>query len=104
MTDEPPATTSGAVDAADGEAFCAEMARVDVEQPEAYVGSEDHLADIEGLVEVAPEEIRPEVERYRDFLASGQITDDPDTKQTDSWPEDVQADITAIADFRLAAC
>ena len=112
--DDPPtttttATTTGATeptpgDAGDAEAFCAEMARLDVETPESYVGSDEHVADVEALIEVAPDAVRPAVERYRDFLASGQVTDDPDTKQADGWPADVQADIAEIQDFRTSAC
>jgi hypothetical protein len=117
--DDPPSTTvttttadPGATeepDAVEGtgdvDAFCAEVERIDVEQPESYVGSEEHVADVEALGAVAPEEIRPAVERYRDFLASGFVTDDdPATKQTDSWPEDVQADVAAMQEYRTAVC
>ncbi|HMJ77746.1 MAG TPA: hypothetical protein VK507_17325 [Iamia sp.] len=105
---DPPSTTISSPDApdttVDTEAFCAEMERLDVEQPEAYVGSDEHVADIEALIEVSPDEIRPAVERYRDFLTSGQITDDLESTQTDSWPEDVQADLAALEEYATSAC
>lgn len=86
-------------------AFCAEMERLDGETTEAYVGSDQHVADIEGLAAVAPDDVRPAVERYRDFLASGAVTaDDPSSNETDGWPEDVQADIAEIRDARDARC
>jgi hypothetical protein len=109
--DDPPgssttteATGPAPTDAVATEAFCAEMERLDVETPESYVGSEEHVADVEALADVAPAEVRPAVERYRDFLASGAITDDPRSNETDRWPPAVQADIAEIQDFRTTAC
>jgi hypothetical protein len=86
------------------EAFCGEMERLDVATSEAYVGSEEHLADVESLLAVAPDEIRPAVERFRDFVGSGQITDEPDSKDLESWPAEVQDAVAAIRDFQDVSC
>ncbi len=97
-------TGSAPSEVVDPQAFCAEMERLDGERPESYVGSDEHVADTDALADVAPEEVRPAIERYRDFLASGAITDDPGSNETDSWPEEVQADIAAIQDYATAHC
>jgi hypothetical protein len=113
-TSPPPSTTtttsttaaapSEAVGSAEVEAFCAEMERLDVETSEDYVGSAQHLSDVDALLAVAPDEIRPAVGRFREFVASGQITDDPDSKDLEGWPPDVQADVAAIRDLQEASC
>lgn len=100
-------TTSMTVAAATEEevaAFCAEMERLDVATSEAYVGSEEHLADVESLLAVAPDEIRPAVERFRDFVGSGQITDEPDSKDLESWPTEVQDDVESIRTYQETSC
>jgi hypothetical protein len=87
------------------EAFCAEMERLQVEQPEEYVGSPEHLEDIEGLLEVSPAEVRDDVETYRDFIAAGGVDpEDPDSNLTENWPPEVQEAVSAVVDYSSERC
>ncbi|MFP4512747.1 MAG: hypothetical protein ACLFRV_07355 [Acidimicrobiales bacterium] len=87
------------------EEFCAEFDGLAGERPESYVGSDEHISDVERLLAVSPPDIRSEVGRYRDFLASGAVSsDDPDSNLFDNWPAEVQADITAVQDYRDGNC
>jgi len=86
------------------EGFCREMARLGGERPEAYVGSDEHIADTEALLEVAPDDVRDDVELYLDFLRSGAITDDPASKDREGWPADVQAATRSIQDAQTETC
>ena len=86
-------------------AFCARAARLAGERPEAYVGSAQHLRDVEGLVAVAPDEIRPQLETLRRFLAGGGVDPaDPDSNLTENWPADVRAAVNAVADYIAGQC
>ena len=102
----PDAEESSALDeAASVEGFCAELALLDGERPESYVGSDEHISDVERLLAASPPEIQSEVERFRDFLASGAVSADaPDSNLHDNWPTEVQAAVTAIADYRAGNC
>ena len=61
----PPSTGDSAA------AFCAVFATLPTDTPEAYVGSAEHVADIEELLDVSPPAIRTEVESFRTYVASG---------------------------------
>lgn len=87
------------------DAFCAEMTRLSGERPERYVGSPEHIEDIEALRAVAPGELRSELDIYKDFLASGAVDpEDPDSNLTENWPPGVQAAIARIISFEEAHC
>lgn len=86
--------------------FCDVYAANLEERPEDYVGSSEHLSDIDTLLDAAPPEIATDVATFRDFVASGAIdTDsDPDSNLTTNWPPEVQLAIDAIQDFATANC
>lgn len=85
--------------------FCAWAQSLAGERPEAYVGSADHLRDVEQLLLLAPGDIRGAVETYRDFLAAGGVDPaDPDTNLTEAWHDAVQAAVAAIQDYIVTHC
>lgn len=88
--------------AASVEAFCVEYASLQGEQPESYLGSSEHLADIDGLLVAAPEPVAGELITFRDYISSGAIDSegDPDSNLTENWPDEVQ---TAIANTQAFA-
>jgi hypothetical protein len=90
----------------DASQFCDVYAANLAERPEDYVGSSEHLSDIDTLLDVAPPGIAPDVTTFRDFVASGAIdTDsDPDSNLTANWPSEVRLAIDAIQDFATANC
>ncbi len=97
--------TEGANDSGseDFAAFCDGMTRLGDERPEEYVGSSEHLKDIEGLAAVAPTEVRSDVQTYRHFIASGAIAaDEPDSNLTGNWPPEIQGAIARISDLRIS--
>ena len=86
-------------------AFCARAASLAGEHPEAYVGSPEHLRDVEGLAAVAPPEIRTQLETFRNFLASDFVDPvDPDFNLPERWPPHVQAAIKDLTDYIAAHC
>jgi hypothetical protein len=98
-------TTTSAPTAAETEAFCAYVVDFDEERPEAYVGSAEQVADIEGLAAVSPEEIRPRVEMFLAFLVGGGIDPgDPDSNLTDNFPPDVRDAIEDVTAYIETTC
>lgn len=90
---------------AEAKAFCDEMDRVGGGQPQGYAGSAEHIADIEALVEVAPDDVRDELERYRDALTAQQAHGvDPATADAAPDPDAVQADIDAVQEYADTTC
>lgn len=93
------------VTAASVRVYCERAALLDGERPEAYVGSVQHRADVDGLLAVAPEPVASALRTFAAFLASGAIDSaDPDSNLTENWPADVQAAIGAIVAFNDATC
>jgi hypothetical protein len=86
-------------------AFCTRAAALAGERPEAYVGSAEHVRDVEGLAAVAPVEIRAEIGVLRDFLANGGVDPaNPDSNLTENWPARIQAAVSKITDYIAAHC
>lgn len=86
-------------------AFCGEMGRLAGERPAEYVGSAEHVDDIERLDDVAPSEIRVDVETYREFIASGAVNaDDPDSQLSENWPSEVQDAVSRIRAYEATNC
>ena len=88
------------------EAFCVEFAMLQVDSPDSYVGSEEHLADVERLLAVAPAPIAADLSTFGDFVASGAIDSeaDPDSNLVENWPADVQSAIADAQSFAEANC
>lgn len=86
--------------------FCEDYLSRQGEVPERYVGSLQHLADIESLRDVAPESIVNELTTFRDYIASGAIdsVNNPESNLIDNWPADIVAATTAIAEFGDSNC
>jgi len=94
--------TTVAVGPADAE-FC-EMVTSIGEVPESYVGSSAHLADVEALVAVAPPAIVGDLETFRLHIASGGITDDPDSKDIANYPPDVRRAVEQLEAYVTSTC
>lgn len=88
------------------DSFCVQYLSLQGEVPESYVGSDEHLADIESLQSVAPEAIVDELTTFRDYIGSGAVdsTNDPDSNLVENWPVDVVAATTEIVAFGDSTC
>ncbi|MEM9042533.1 MAG: hypothetical protein AAGD33_21820 [Actinomycetota bacterium] len=86
--------------------FCSMFTSLQGEVPEEYVGSADHVTDIEALLAVAPTDVASEIDEYRAFLASGVVdaSIDPESTQFDNWPSEIQAAILDVQAFANDAC
>ncbi len=51
-----------------GQPFCQQAPKPDDAKPESYVGSQQHVADLEALVAVAPAAVHRDVIRLRDYV------------------------------------
>lgn len=88
------------------EAFCVEYASLQGEQPESYVGSSEHLADIDGLLVVAPDPVTADLITFRAYVSSGVIDSegDPESNLTENWPDEVQTAVTNTQTFAEENC
>ncbi len=85
--------------------FCIAAAYLEGEQPEAYIGSTEHVTIITALAAVAPEAIQRQAETYRDFLKQGGIQPaNPESNLVLNWPDNVQAAVAELTDFISANC
>lgn len=81
------------------------MARaLEGERPEAYVGSAEHLRDLDRLLVLAPEPIRAPLHTLRDFLSSGAVASDEETNLAEAWPPAVQDAVVAIRRYISTHC
>jgi len=105
---EMPTTTvepASSATSVDDDVFCAELGRLSGEQPETYVGSAEHIADAQALMNIAPPDVADDVQVYLDFLKSGFITSaDPESNVVANWPVDVQVALNAIHTFETTRC
>ena len=86
--------------------FCERFVALGGERPEEYVGSSEHLDDIESLLAVAPMDASDDLAIYRDYIASGAIDSnaDPDSNLFDRWPADVQSAVLGVQAFGAENC
>jgi len=84
--------------------FCSVYATLPSDTPESYVGSPEHLADIERLLDASPPAIAGEVESYRIYVASGNITADPASKDTENFPVLVRQAVEGIQAYASSTC
>lgn len=106
-----PAPETGSDESADSgtasiKSFCLEYASLQGEQPESYVGSSEHLADIDGLLVVAPDSVTGDLTTFRDYIASGAIDSarDPESNLTENWPDEVRSAATNTQAFAEKNC
>ena len=86
-------------------AYCERVLSLLGEHPEAYVGSSEHRADVEALIEVAPAAVIKPLGLFSEFLGSGAITAaDPESNVIDNWPSAVQQAIVEITAFNGTSC
>lgn len=100
------ASVTAGVDATvDTNAYCDRIATLEGEHPEAYVGSAEHIADIQSLLGVAPADVMDPLTRFSAFLASGAVDPaNPDSNLIDNWPPDVQIALEEIGAFNDFNC
>ncbi len=85
--------------------YCKQVALLDRERPEEYVGSAEHQADVANLTQVAPDSAREPLTTFAEFLGSGAITAaNPDSNLTDTWPSAVQEAVREITAYNSASC
>lgn len=98
--------SAGAVNEPDTGTFCGQFASLSGERPEPYVGSAEHVADVDRLIAVAPEPIVGDLTVYRDFLSSGAVDseNDPDSNLVENWPSEVQAAISVVQSLGSEEC
>lgn len=86
-------------------AYCEAAAALAGERPEAYVGSQQHRADVYRSVALAPPELTSPLITFVGFLSSGAVDPaDPDSNLTENWPDEVQTAIDTITAFNTASC
>ena len=84
--------------------YCEVYLDLPIDTPEAYVGSADHLADLDRLIATAPPSLTPALQTLRAHVASGAITSDPDTNLTENWPSEVRAAAERVQDSSESGC
>jgi hypothetical protein len=84
--------------------YCEVYLDLPIDTPEAYVGSAEHVAELDRLIAAAPPSLTPALQTLRVHVASGAITSDPDTKLTENWPSEVRAAIEQVQDSSESGC
>lgn len=85
-------------------AFCAQVPARDEEVAESYVGSEQHVADLGSLIEVAPDEVRQPLVAFRDFVEAEVDPARPDSQLVANWPARIGAAVQEITQFVATTC
>ena len=89
----------------DPTAYCDQVALLDGERQEAYVGSAEHRSDVRSLIDVAPDAVIEALRTFFDFLASDAISpDNPESNVVANWPPEVQQAIGEIDAYNEASC
>lgn len=98
-------TTSTATSTSAGESrFCALLAETTGEVEESYLGSPQHRAQIEQLAAAAPDEVRPDVERFSDHVHEFVDPAIPGSADVERYPADVKAAVGRITAFQQQRC
>lgn len=96
-------TTAAAASGA-GSRFCGLLAETDGEVEESYLGSAEHRAELDRLASAAPDEVRADVERFRNHVKEFVNPAVPGSADIERYPSDVRAAIGRIADYREQRC
>jgi len=100
----PSTSTTSAAPPADRSAFCELLADTSGEVDESYLGSAEHRVQLDRLVAAAPDEVRPDVERFRDHVREFVNPAVPGSADMERYPDDVQAAVGRIAEYRAQQC
>jgi hypothetical protein len=85
--------------------FCDVYSGLPTDVSETYVGSAQHIADVDALLVVAPTgPVRTDLSTYRQFLASGAVTSEPSTKDRENWPPAVISATDDIQAYGTTVC
>lgn len=101
-TVSPSATT--AAPPAGASRFCQLLAETDGEVKESWVGSAEHRSQLDGLAAAAPDDVRPDVERFRDHVREFVDPGLPGSADAARYPDDVRAAVGRIAEYRSQRC
>lgn len=96
----PTSTTTAAGDSG----FCALLAATDGEVEESYLGSPEHVADLDRMVAAAPADVRPDVKAFRDHVVELVDPAVPGSADIARYPEPARAAIGRIQAYRDAHC
>ena len=99
-----PSTSTTSSAPADRSAFCELLAETSGEVDESYLGSAEHRAHLDRLVGAAPDEVRPEVERFRDHVREFVDPAVPGSADIGRYPDDVRTAVGRIAEYRAQRC
>lgn len=88
------------------EDFCDTFSEMLDDTEESYVGSNEHIEDLEALLDVAPAEIEADLTVFYDYLLTGAVdaTVDPDSTLTSNWPPEVRDATQRAVDFGFDLC
>ena len=74
------------------------------EAPEAFVGSDDHVAALRTIEQGAPSEVRPDLVRVRRYVEDHVDPADPDSQLVAEWPARVRAARDDLMVYSLEHC
>lgn len=100
----PSTSTTSAAPPADRSAFCELLADTAGEVDESYLGSAEHRVQIDRLAAAAPDEVRPDVERFRDHVREFVDPDVPGSADMERYPDDVRTALGRIAEYQAQRC
>lgn len=104
-TDEEAAEENASGEGAfDLDAFCAAAAPTQQAVDREFIGSDEHVAQLEALREVAPEELVEPVRVLRDHFDTDVHPSDPDSQDFKNFPTAIQETATQVQDEIAEYC
>lgn len=84
--------------------FCELASDLAGEVPESYVGSDEHVEDVNTLLAEASDEIRDDLTTFRNYIRSDVSPDNPDSNVVENWPVGVQGAVENIGEYIDRTC
>ena len=84
--------------------FCRLQVEMDQRAGPDWIGSDEHVAHLDELAELAPAEIRTEVTLIRDHIDAEVSPDDPESRDISTYPSEVRDAIEAADAHAVEVC
>ncbi len=85
-------------------AFCRQAPKPGDDKGQAYVGSEQHVADLDALVTAAPGAVHDDLVRLRNYVKANVKPTRPESQSAENWPSDVRSSADRVKQFIADNC
>lgn len=86
------------------EQFCEQAQKNSGQVDASYVGSEEHVAAFNDMIATAPDDVADELTTIRNHLRDEVSAEDPDSRDIENYPAEVQAAVEFSDEFIASEC